>query len=94
MLDEVCMVWAGLLKESLEVVNRWPRLMLAAMCSSRDVPHVRAIYFLVVTATVVGRTRNPLRTLLAPLLATLLGIMDGDVGCRLLAIARGRLPAA
>jgi hypothetical protein len=73
------MVWTGLPTEPLEVVCRWSRLALVATCSSRDVLHARAAYFLVVAAIIADRGRNPLRTLLAPLLAALLGVMDGDV---------------
>jgi hypothetical protein len=31
MHDEVCVVWAGFLEETLEVVRRWSRLMLVTM---------------------------------------------------------------
>jgi hypothetical protein len=34
--DGVCMVWAGLLEEPLEVVCERPRLTLVAPCESRD----------------------------------------------------------
>jgi hypothetical protein len=57
------------------VVCRWPCLVLAAACSSCDLPHVRAAYFLIVVAIIVGHDRNPLRSLLALLLAALPGIM-------------------
>jgi hypothetical protein len=79
------------------VVYRRLRLALATTCSSRDVPHARAACFLVVANIVVGHGRNPLRTLLVPLLAArsaLLGIVDDDVERRLLATARGLLPVA
>jgi hypothetical protein len=62
------------------VVYRRSRLALATACGSRGVPHARVICFLIVAAIVVGHSRNPLMMLIAPLLATLLGIMDGDIG--------------
>jgi hypothetical protein len=80
-LDRVCVVWAGHLEESLEVVCRRQCLALAATCSNCDAPHAGA----------------PLRTLLVPLLAaldTLLGVMDGDVERCLPTASWGRLPAA
>jgi hypothetical protein len=81
-LDGIRKVRAGPLKESLKVVYRWPHLALVAACYSHDMPHVRAVCFLIIAAVIVGRGRNPLRTLLAPLLAalgSLLGLIDGDI---------------
>jgi hypothetical protein len=46
----------------------------------------------VVVVVMVGHDRGPLRALLVPLLAALLGTVDGDVGRCLLAAAWGRLP--
>jgi hypothetical protein len=88
------LVWAGLLEESLEVVCRRSCLALAAACGSRDAPHTEAACFLNVAAVIVGRGCSPLRMLLAPLLATLVGILDGDVGRRIIVAAWGHLPAA
>jgi hypothetical protein len=45
-LDGVCMVRAGLLEESLEVVRRRPHLALGATCISRNVPHTGVACFL------------------------------------------------
>jgi hypothetical protein len=90
-------VWAGLLEESLEVVCRRSSLALAAACGSHDAPHIEAAYFLIIVAVIVGHGCSPLRMLLAPLLATvgtLIGIVDGDVGRRLLVSAWGHLPTA
>jgi hypothetical protein len=90
-------VWAGLLEESLEVVCRQSSLALAAACGSHDAPHIEAACFLIIAAIIVGRGCSPLRMLLAPLLATLgtlTGIVDGDVGRRLLVAAWGHLHAA
>jgi hypothetical protein len=95
--DGVRLVWVGLLKDSLEVVCRWPRPTLVAMCGSRDVPHVEAACLPVVVVIVVGHGCGPLRMLLVPLLATLsviLGTMDGIIGRHLLAAAWGRLPSS
>jgi hypothetical protein len=50
-LDGVHVVRAGLLEESLEVVCRWSRLVLATVCGSHDVPHVKAVCFLVVSSS-------------------------------------------
>jgi hypothetical protein len=96
MLDGVCMVWTGLLEESLEVVCRQPHLALAVVCSSHNMTHAGAICFLIIAAVIVHRSCNPQRALLAPLLATLgalLGIMVGDIRRYLLTAAQGRLPA-
>jgi hypothetical protein len=46
----------------------------------------------VVVVVMVDHDRGPLRALLVPLLAALLGTVDGDVGRCLLAAAWGRLP--
>jgi hypothetical protein len=67
--NEVCVVQAGLLKESPKVVCSRPRLIFVAMCGSHDAPRVRAACL-------------PLRMLLAPLrttLSTILGIVDGNI---------------
>jgi hypothetical protein len=90
--DELCVVRAGLHKESPEVVCRQPHLTLVAVCGNHDVPYARAAYLPVPTIVVVGR--GPLRMLLAPLLATLgaiFGTLDGNVRQCLLAAAWGRL---
>jgi hypothetical protein len=92
-LDGLHMVWAGLIKELLDVVCIRPCLVLASTCSSRDAPHAKVAYFLIVATIIVGRGYNPLRTLLAPLLAAL-GVLDVDVRWRLLAVAWGHLPTA
>jgi hypothetical protein len=79
-LGGVRVVQVGLLKESLEVVYRRPHLLPATVHGSDDAPQVRATEFLVIVVIVVSRGHNPLRTLLAPLLAALgalLGILDG-----------------
>jgi hypothetical protein len=75
------------------VVCRRSCLVLATACGNRDVPHAKAACFLVVATIIAVCGRNPLRTFLVPLLATL-GIMDGDVEWHLLAAARGHRPAA
>jgi hypothetical protein len=85
-------VRAGLLEKSLKLVCRRPLLALAATCGSHDMPHTGVVCFLVVATVVVGRGHNPLRTLLAPLLAH--GIVDGNVGRCLLVAARGHLATA
>jgi hypothetical protein len=89
-------VQAGQLEESQGLSPPVPWLSLATACGSRDVLHTGAACFLVVATVVVDHGRNPLRTLLAPLVATLgalLGILDSDEGRRLLAAAQGCLPA-
>jgi hypothetical protein len=71
------------LEESLEVVHRRLRLVLANTCGGRDAPHVEAICFLVIIVVIVGRGCNPPRVPLSPILASpgvLLGVLDGDVG--------------
>jgi hypothetical protein len=70
-LDGVCVVRAGLLEESLEVVCWRPHLALATMRGGRDARHVGVICFLVVIVIIVSHGRNPLRVPLTPLLATL-----------------------
>jgi hypothetical protein len=66
----------------------------ATVCGSHDVPHAGAACFLTIAAVVVGHGCDPLRTLLAPLVAALLGILD-DVARRCLLVAAwGRLPAS
>jgi hypothetical protein len=87
-LDGVHVVWAGLFEESIKEVCRQLRLALAPTS-------VGAAYFLIIAAIVVGHGHNPLRTLLAPLLATLgalLGIVDDDVEWHLFTTARGHHP--
>jgi hypothetical protein len=62
------------------VVCRRLRLALATVCGSHDVPHAGATCFLIVATVIVDCGRNPLRMLLAPLIASLgalLGVMDG-----------------
>jgi hypothetical protein len=79
------------------VVCSQPRLALATACGSHDVPLVKDICFLIIAIIIVGRSRNPMRTLLAPHLAALgapHGAMNIDVGWRQLATAWGHLPAA
>jgi hypothetical protein len=52
-------------------------------------------HFFILAIIAVDRGRNPLRTFLVPLLAslgTLLGMMDGDIEWCLLAATQGRLP--
>jgi hypothetical protein len=95
--DGVCVVRASYLKESLEVVCRWPRLTLVAVCGSCDTPRVGATCLPVVAIIVVGHGRGPLRMLVAPLLAALsaiLGTVDGNIERCLLAATWGRLPAS
>jgi hypothetical protein len=80
--DGVCMVWAGFLKEPLEVVCGRPRLTLVAACGSQDAPHVGIARLPVIAIIMVGRGRGPLKALLAPLCAALDALptsMDGDV---------------
>jgi hypothetical protein len=80
--DGVCVVWVGLLEESLEVVDRWPCLTLVAVGSSRDTPYVGATRLPIVAIIVLGRGRSPLRTFLSPPLATLGALpsaLDGNI---------------
>jgi hypothetical protein len=58
------------------------------------VARVRAAYLPVVAIVVLGHSCGPLRVLLSPLLAALLGVVDGNVGRCLLAAAWGHLPAS
>jgi hypothetical protein len=84
--DGVRVVLSGLLEESLEVVGRWPQLMLVVVRGYRSAPHVGAAHLPVVAVIVVGRGHSPFRTLLALPLATLdtlPGSMDHNVGWRL-----------
>jgi hypothetical protein len=95
-LDGVRMVRTDLLEEPLGVVYRRSCLELVAVCGSCSVPHVEPACFLTIVALVASRGHSPLRTLLAPLLATfdaLLGVMGGNVGQDLLAATWGHLPA-
>jgi hypothetical protein len=95
--DGVCMVWVGFLMEPLEVVHGRPRLTLVATCGGQDVPHTGATQHPVVAIVMVGCGRGPLKALPAPLSATLDTLpaaVDGDVGRRSLAAARGRLPVS
>jgi hypothetical protein len=76
-------VWASLLEESLKVVCRRSCLTLAATYGGCDTCHSGATRFLVVAAITVGHGCDPLKMLLASLLATLgalFGVLDGDVG--------------
>jgi hypothetical protein len=59
MPDVVCVVWAGLLEVSPEVVGRRLRLMLVAMGSSHDAPCAGASRLLVVVVIIVGCDRSP-----------------------------------
>jgi hypothetical protein len=80
--DGVRVVWGSLLEESLEVVYRRPCLALVAACSGHNMQHVGAAHFLVIATIVSGRSCDPLKALLAPLLAvpsTLLGVLVGDI---------------
>jgi hypothetical protein len=56
--DMVRVVWAGLLEEFLEVVNRWPRLTLVAVHDSHDMPNAGAARLPVVVVIVVDRGRS------------------------------------
>jgi hypothetical protein len=97
MPDGVRVVWVGLLEEPLEVVCRWPRRTLVAARSSQAASHARATYLPVVTVIIAGHGRNPLKSLLAPLVAafdTLLCAVGGDVGWCLLVAIRGCLLAS
>jgi hypothetical protein len=83
-------VWASQFEESIKVVCRQLRLALAPTSGG-------ATYFLIVAAVIAGHEHNLLRTLLAPLLATLgalLGIVDDDVEWSLNTTARGHLSIA
>jgi hypothetical protein len=91
------MVQAGLLKESPEVVCRWPHLTPVTMCNSRDVPHARAACLTAVAVIMVNHGCGPLRMLLVPLPATLsatLGAVDDTIGRRFLAATWGHLPTS
>jgi hypothetical protein len=82
LLDGVCVVWASLLKESLEVVCRWSCLVLATTCGSHDTRHAGATHFLVVAVIAIDRSCDPLMPLLASLLATpgaLFSALDANV---------------
>jgi hypothetical protein len=68
-------VWAGLLKESLQVVGWRPRLMLVIVHGSHDVQHACAARLPIVAIILVGRGRSPLRTLLVPPLASLSALL-------------------
>jgi hypothetical protein len=79
-LDEVYVVWASLLKESLEVVCKRLHLALADVSGGHRTCRAGATRFLVVTT--VGCGPDPLKTFLASLLATpraLFSALDGDV---------------
>jgi hypothetical protein len=97
MPDGVRVVQADLLKESSEVVCRWPRLMLVAVCSSRDAPRARAACLPVAAVIMLGHGRDPLRMLLVPLLAAIgviFGAVDGNVERHFLAAGWGHLLAS
>jgi hypothetical protein len=88
-LDGVCVVWASLLEDSLEVVYRRPYLALAVACDGRDTHHAGAARFLIVAAITVDHGYDRLKKLLKPLLAApsaLFGILDGNVGRRPLSL--------
>jgi hypothetical protein len=94
-LDRVCMVWAGLLKESIDVVYRWSHLALDTTPGGHDVLRVRVVYFLVYV--IVSHGCNPLWAPLSPLLAALgnlLGALDDDAGWHRSAVPRDRFPGA
>jgi hypothetical protein len=83
LLDEVHMVRADLLEESLKVIYRWPCLELATLRDGRDAPHAEAICVLVVIVIIVEHGHDPLRALPTPLLSVLgapLGVSDGGGG--------------
>jgi hypothetical protein len=85
MLDGVCMVWVGLLDESLEVVCRRAHLALATARGGHNLRHAGVICFLVLDVILVSHSHNPLRPPLMPLHATLgvpPSILDGSVGWR------------
>jgi hypothetical protein len=89
------MVWAGFLKEALEVVCGPPRLTLVAACTGWDAPHAGATRLPGVVKIMVGHGRGTLKALLMPLFAALddlLVTMDGVIEQRSLVAARGRLP--
>jgi hypothetical protein len=95
--DRVCVVWPGFLEDPLEVVCGRLRLMLVAVCDSRDAPHIRATHLPVIAIIMVGCGHSPLKALLVPPFATLDALptaVDGDVGWRSLTAAQGRLPAS
>jgi hypothetical protein len=86
------MVWASLLEEPLNVVCGWPHLALTATCGNHNVHHTRVARFLTIPTIFIGRAYDLLKTLLAPLLATLgalLLFLDSDVRRCLLAAAWG-----
>jgi hypothetical protein len=80
MPNMVCVLQAGLINESPEVVCTWPCLTLVTVCGIHDAPHVGGACLPVVIVIVVDRGHGALRMLLAPLLAALLGAVDSNVG--------------
>jgi hypothetical protein len=58
-LDEVGMVWVGLLKKPLDVVYRWPHQASIAVHGGRDLSHVKAAHLLAVVVTTAGHGRGP-----------------------------------
>jgi hypothetical protein len=53
-LNRVCMVWASLLEESLEVVCGQPRLVLPTANDNHDAYHTEAARFLAIATVVIG----------------------------------------
>jgi hypothetical protein len=88
-LDGVRVIGTRLLEQPPEVVCEQLRLALAVACGCHHAHHVAALRFPIVTAVIVGRGCDPLKTLLVPLLATLFGVLDGNVERCLLATAWG-----
>jgi hypothetical protein len=78
--DGVCVIWAGRLEESFDVVCRRPRLTLVTAHGTCDAPHARAACFPIIVIVLVGRGHDPLGALHAPLLATLSALL-GTVDC-------------
>jgi hypothetical protein len=68
-LDGVCIVWAGLLEESLKVVCQWSCLVLDNAPDGRDILHIVVVrFFVIIIITIAGRGSNPLRVPLSPIL--------------------------
>jgi hypothetical protein len=93
--DGLHMVWASLLEEHIDVVPRWPHLMLVTGRDTRDASHTRATRLPIVAVIVVGH--GHLMMPLAPLFATLdafLSAVDGDIEWQLLVTSRSHLSAS
>jgi hypothetical protein len=96
-LDGVCVVRAGLLEESLDVVCRQPHMALDAVPSGRNALHVEAVHMLpiVIITTASGGSGSltmPLSTLLGAL-DILHVTLDGDAGRRHCAAVGDHFPA-